>query len=1535
MATSAAVVFAGKSVAAPVIKGIITRALNYLDGYLSAKSMDEMKNKLEEGMLQIQAVLDVVNPDHFQDHSVALDRWFWKLRDAVEEAEDAIDEIEYYELEEKAKDHKVSDWGSPLAKWKHKVVKSIKDISVLDKSVNQFTHHGTLKKLKKAMDGLDKAAAGTTKFLEVVRCLNGVTSSSQKLEHLPSSNDRQTGSMLTTDKFVGRESEKRRILEWLTKNTSVEESEIMPSANQIPIFSVVGHGGMGKTTLAQSICQQDEVVKHFMVIWITVSTSFDATSVTRKILESATREEPSNKHLEALQQDLKEKLNSVKFLLVMDDVWEEGKRDEWEKLFAPLRSGKNGSKILLTTRMASVADMAAKAMGVARDCLTLQGLEEDKNIELFNHHVFSGLNLQDYSHFRKTGEKIARKLGGCPLVIKVTCGHLQGNMTVEYWENFLHTHLEHFKGSDLDIMKVLKLSYQHLPTELQICFRFCSLFPEDHEFDKEDLVHMWMCSGLISQATSETLNFEDIGERILADLTRKSFFDLKSRVDRFGLEHEEYYVMHDLMHELARNVSFAECARITNPISFKDIRDTVRHICISCIPQFSIDVVKKISEIKNLRSIIIDITSMVDKDTMYTLQKIIESTKSLRLFRSRLEITFDFSSEFGKLKHLRYINIVDMSSKGIYHVAKLYHLLVLSFSDPTMVFPCHRSLLRAAKQERFMMNLYHLRHVACGFDMYSFFGMLPISKLESIRRLSIYHVKESGDNKVSSIRNLHCLRELDVIGLENIENHEEAIIAKLNEKQHLCSLSLEWSQHTDEHHIIDELVLHHLEPHTNIRKLRICGYKGRIVPFWIENLSVRNLVSIKLESCINWEQLPSLGELALLRYLLLRNLPKLQQIGLHSHMSSSSSMELLLPPSLQNLEITQCPKLQELPLLPPSLVSFVIRDVNCTKLPRIGKLRGESSGTILSHLQKVAINECPCLSSLEDSFFEQKQHMVTLRFLRIINCIHLESASMPFEAMNMLIYLDIDCAKLRAPRGAGEKFLPSSLKCLHIRSCGDYERTVFGSPQEQQLTNLYWLSLKNCSNLVSLPSAEAFSRNLTSLQNITIKGCENLSSLGGLGSLPSLSELQISCCGKLTKVGSSLNPYASGGEEEHPVDSRSSLRISSLYIDTSSLLLVEPLNSLCYTEHLVIGDASQMESLPDRWLLQNSASLKSLDIRNVKSFESLPPSMRDLTSLRYLELCGVGQLLGSLPDLPTSLLELVICQMGSELKKKFRKHGSLERNKIAHILRVRIGDSLFIMGKECYGETKNRLEFPLDFRTISYISRIVGLFGKLDYWQEVDAILGRVLLRVYFDDVDLVRRRIVLKQIPNHGGQDGHMITPVPLTILSPASPLAIMPLDEVPLLTAHVSNSIRVSQEVDEQPSSPVASISVALLLPKALVKKRDGKTVLYDPARRQSSRLRASSADCLDYLGESLRKKLKELAGISNVLSFGSVLKESDFESDIHSETDSSPSDCSISLLQKMGVQICGLSPEEVAEGKLGGDKLYLVPRPAEEDD
>ncbi|KAM0881475.1 hypothetical protein ACQ4PT_032948 [Festuca glaucescens] len=404
MATSAALVFAGKSVATPAICFLINKAFSYINDYFKSEDMGEMKNRLLLAMPPIQAVLDVVSPEHVREQSSALDAWLWQLRDSVEAAEDAIDELEYHELEEKAKDQKVSERGSPFGKIKHKFARSVKSVPVIKK----ITHRATLRRLMKPMDGLDKAAAGVVSFLNLTDRPSGYSSTSneQRVQKLVD-NSRQTGF------FFFEQKEKEQIIGWLA-NTSLESGETrVTSTNRILIISVVGHGGMGKTTLTQSICERDEVGKHFKVIWITVSTSFNATSVTSKILECLTGAKPSADHLEPLQQDLKEKLKSIKFLLVLDDVWEDKKRDEWEKLFAPLRKLNTESKILLTTRMQSVADMAAKVMGVKRDQhLKLLRLEEDENLELFIHHAFSGLKPRDYVYLKSIGRTDFKKAEG-------------------------------------------------------------------------------------------------------------------------------------------------------------------------------------------------------------------------------------------------------------------------------------------------------------------------------------------------------------------------------------------------------------------------------------------------------------------------------------------------------------------------------------------------------------------------------------------------------------------------------------------------------------------------------------------------------------------------------------------------------------------------------------------------------------------------------------------------------------------------------------------------------------------------------------------------------------------------------------------------------------------------------------------------------------------------------------------------------------------------------------------------------------------
>uniref|UniRef100_A0A0E0P5T0 Uncharacterized protein n=1 Tax=Oryza rufipogon TaxID=4529 RepID=A0A0E0P5T0_ORYRU len=114
---------------------------------------------------------------------------------------------------------------------------------------------------------------------------------------------------------------------------------------------------------------------------------------------------------------------------------------------------------------------------------------------------------------------------------------------------------------------------------------------------------------------------------------------------------------------------------------------------------------------------------------------------------------------------------------------------------------------------------------------------------------------------------------------------------------------------------------------------------------------------------------------------------------------------------------------------------------------------------------------------------------------------------------------------------------------------------------------------------------------------------------------------------------------------------------------------------------------------------------------------------------------------------------------------------------------------------------------------------------------------------------------------------------------------------------------SSSVPAAIDVPPFSPVCEAPALPVLPKAPIKKRDGKTLLYNPYRRQSARLQQNKEEAelqvdprMDIgkpRGKSA-KKLKELAGL------------------------------------QMGVDMCGLTPEEEVESSMGSERRKKMPRP-----
>ncbi|OMO78992.1 Disease resistance protein [Corchorus olitorius] len=140
----------------------------------------------------------------------------------------------------------------------------------------------------------------------------------------------------------GREREKAEILEFL----------LSPNGNEkgVSMLQIVGLGGIGKTTLAQLVYNDSSINKSFdHKAWICVSKDFDATSVTIKILQSISAKfcTCTGRILQNLQATLKEKLLGTRFLLVLDNVWDENFNDLSNILLKPFGVG---TKIILTTR---------------------------------------------------------------------------------------------------------------------------------------------------------------------------------------------------------------------------------------------------------------------------------------------------------------------------------------------------------------------------------------------------------------------------------------------------------------------------------------------------------------------------------------------------------------------------------------------------------------------------------------------------------------------------------------------------------------------------------------------------------------------------------------------------------------------------------------------------------------------------------------------------------------------------------------------------------------------------------------------------------------------------------------------------------------------------------------------------------------------------------------------------------------------------------------------------------------------------------
>ncbi|EXB38882.1 Disease resistance protein RPS2 [Morus notabilis] len=281
----------------------------------------------------------------------------------------------------------------------------------------------------------------------------------------------------------------------------------------IGIIGIYGMGGVGKTTLLK-IINNGFLTKthHFdVVIWVTVSRDFAADKIQQAIEERLGLTSEVNEATQRRASKIQRVLKGKKFLLLLDDVWEEVK---FEEVGIPFPDKQNKSKLIFSTRSEDVCtDMAADRK------LKVEFLGEEYSWRLFCSNV-RARELKEWKSIEPHARKIVKRCGGLPLAL-ITIGRAMANKKSEpEWRNakeVLSKSPSEIRGMEDDVFSLLYFSFDRLKDDTRkTCFLYCSLFPEDFSIEKEQLVEYWIGEGFLDSSDGRDVHNE--GYAVIGDL---------------------------------------------------------------------------------------------------------------------------------------------------------------------------------------------------------------------------------------------------------------------------------------------------------------------------------------------------------------------------------------------------------------------------------------------------------------------------------------------------------------------------------------------------------------------------------------------------------------------------------------------------------------------------------------------------------------------------------------------------------------------------------------------------------------------------------------------------------------------------------------------------------------------------------------------------------------------------------------------------------------------------------------------------------
>ncbi|CAJ2673553.1 unnamed protein product [Trifolium pratense] len=660
-----------------------------------------------------------------------------------------------------------------------------------------------------------------------------------------------THSHIIESDVIGREHDKQIIIDLLLQDGDDKSLSVIP---------IVGMGGMGKTTLAKSVFNDERLGEAFQKkMWVCVSHDFELKHLLVKILSSASDSSPSeniqNFDTEQLQNHLRNTLVDQKFLLVLDDVWNEN-RVKWEELKDLIQVCAKGSKVLVTTRSHKTADMMS-----TNTSHILEGLSQNDSLSVFVKWAFKEGEDKKHLELMEVGNDIVQKCGGLPLAIRTLGSSLFLKFDIEEWKFVKDSGIWNLPQQDDGILPAIKLSYDQLPSYLKRCFACFSLFEKSTSLSNLDVTAFWDALGFLP-TPKQGENSGDIGKQLLHELWSRSF--VQNYIDVGGIFSFE---LHDLVHDLALYVARDDFQLLN--FQYKNIRENVRHLSV-----LQNDLLSQISIPTGLRTMLFPDGA----DSKPFLNNCLSRCKYLRLLKINNSRYKNLPRSIGKLKHLRCLILVNNQELERLpdSVCKLQNLQTLNL--------CGCKKLQ--KLPNGIGNLIKLQELRITTKQFNF--PEELAKLSSLEILEF----SDCDNLMFSFEGIQ-FPNLKLLGFSYCGN--------------LKSLPFHIIPNIESLFIIDcNMVIllmggnNNQIPKLNLKFLCLDSLPQLVTfPQWLQGCA-NTLHSLDISNCENLEELPNwLSTFISLKNLLIKNCPKLISLPEDVHH----------PPNLEWLALIDCPEL--------------------------------------------------------------------------------------------------------------------------------------------------------------------------------------------------------------------------------------------------------------------------------------------------------------------------------------------------------------------------------------------------------------------------------------------------------------------------------------------------------------------------------------------------------------------------------------------------------------------------------------------------